>query len=102
MALANACERVLALTFSGCQNRGPGNAARNARLASFHRDELALYPRSLVFEYGSFQTGVKVRWPNDSIDEIVWTVKDQVAMAWLDWSPSLKYLVAHADGEPAN
>jgi len=33
-------------------------------------DELALYPGSLVFEYGNFQIGVKIRWPRDSCASI--------------------------------
>jgi hypothetical protein len=64
--LATDCLAVLSATFSGCQNRGQGNAKRNQRLVSFHSDEMALYPESLVFEHGNFQTGVKIRWPEHS------------------------------------
>ena len=52
--LAAGCERVLSATFSGCQNRGDRNTARNERLAAFHHDEFVLYPHSVVFEYGIF------------------------------------------------
>jgi hypothetical protein len=58
-ALANGGSRAISVMFSGCQDHGPGNQERNARLAHFHHDALELYPRSYVFESGTFQTGVK-------------------------------------------
>ena len=86
--LAKDSTHVLSATFSGCQNRGPGNLARNQRLASFHKDEVALYPLSIVFEYGNFQTGVKVRWPDGSIRQVVAELRRCVEAAWCGWSPS--------------
>jgi hypothetical protein len=47
--------------YFSCQKRGQRNAARNWRLAWFHNDELGLYPRSLVYEYGIIRP-IKFRW----------------------------------------
>jgi hypothetical protein len=99
--LAKDSAHVLSATFSGCQNRGPGNVARNQRLASFHKDEVALYPQSIVFEYGNFQTGVKVRWPDGSIDSVVADLRRRVDAAWRGWSRSLAALTTHLNGRPA-
>jgi hypothetical protein len=100
--LATDCAHVLSATFSGCQNRGSRNAARNQRLASFNADEAALYPRSLVFEYRNFQTGVKIRWPDDSIDHVVVDLRQRVEAAWCRWSFSMNSLTVHLDGQAAN
>jgi hypothetical protein len=89
-------------TFSGCQNRGPLNAKRNHRLALFHSDEVALYPQSLVFEYGNFQTGVKVRWPEASIQQATTVLRARISEAWRNWHPSLGALTVHANGHSAN
>ena len=97
--LATNAERVLSVTFSGCQNRGAENAARNQRLAWFHGDEEVLYPVSMVFEYGNFQTGVKVRWPQDSIHDVVGDLRHRVEAAWTSWSPSLRALTVHLNGQ---
>jgi len=53
-----------------------------ATLAWFHDDGLALYPRSLVFEYGNFQTGIKVRWLGDSIDGVLVDLRERIKAAW--------------------
>ena len=95
-------QTVLSAVFSGCQNRGPGNATRNQRLSSFHGDEASLYPRSLVFEHGNFQTGVKIRWPADTIDDVATELQRRVQAAWLSWHPSLGTLTVHVDGRAAN
>jgi len=100
--LATGSQNVLSAVFSGCQNRGSGNAARNQRLASFHGDEVALYPRSLVFEHGNFQTGVKIRWPEQSRDHVVGDLERQVRATWRAWHPSLGSLTVHIDGHCAN
>jgi len=84
--LASGATNVLSATFSGCQNRGTRNDARNLRLASFHNDEVALYPQSIVFEYGKFQTGVKVRWPANAIHEVIADLHRMVESAWRRWS----------------
>lgn len=92
---------VLSVMFSGCQNRGQANAARNMRLASFHSDEVDSYPESLVFEQGSFQTGVKIRWPADSLDGVVADLHQRIEATWLGWHPSMRPLRVHRNGEPA-
>ena len=100
--LATNCAQVLCATFSGCQNRGPQNAARNQRLALFHSDEVALYPRSLVFEYGNFQTGVKIRWPDNAVDYVAANLCQRITAAWRRWSFSLKEITVHPNGQAAN
>ena len=100
-ALAGKAENVLSAMFSGCQNRGPDNAARNARLASFHRDEGDLYPQSLVFEYGNFQTGVKIRWLTDP-GRVLMNLRSRVTSAWGSWHPSLGRLTVHVNGQAGN
>jgi hypothetical protein len=100
--MANGSECVLSVMFSGCQNRGPGNTARNQRLALFHDDEVSLYPRSLVFEYGNFQTGVKVRWPAEGMDDVAAELQDRIQASWREWHPSLNSLAAHVDGGAAS
>lgn len=98
-SLALRAEHVLSATFSGCQNRGPGNAKRNNRLASFHGDEVGLFPHSLVFEYGNFQTGVKIRWPTHDLGR---RLRHRIEMAWRRWSGSLGALTVHVDARVAN
>ena len=100
-ALAKDSAQVLSATFSGCQNRGAGNAARDQRLDSFHRDEVALYPESVVFEYGNFQTGVKVRWPEASIHQLTADLRRNVESAWRGWGGPLGVLKVHLNGQPA-
>jgi hypothetical protein len=100
--LATGRSRVLSATFSGCQNRGLGNAARNERVAAFHNDEVELYPHSLVFEYGNFQTGLKIRWPANSIDHVIANLRQMVEAAWNGWSFSMNTLTVHLDGHAAN
>jgi hypothetical protein len=99
--LAKNSVHVLSAIFSGCQNRGAGNVARNQRLASFHRDEVFLYPESIVFEYGNFQTGVKVRWPEVSIHQLTAELRRHVESAWHGWGGSLGTLTVHLNGQPA-
>lgn len=93
---------MVSALFSGCQNRGPENSARNRRLAFFHNDEVALYPKSIVFEYGNFQTGVKVRWPGDSINDVVADLCRRVKAAWHGWYSSLGALTVHMNGQPGH
>jgi hypothetical protein len=100
-ALANDCGRVLSVMFSGCQNRGQENAARDGRLASFHADAVDFYPESLVFEYGNFETGVKIRWHGDTIDRILASLCERVEEVWLGWSPSMRPLTVHRREIPA-
>jgi hypothetical protein len=97
--LAEGSPRVLSAMFSGCQNRGPGNSKRDQRLASFHGDESALYPFSVVFEYGNFQTGVKIRWPQESLAEIGARLIRRVRTEWQNWDPSLGSLAVHVNGQ---
>ena len=87
--------------FSGCQNRGQDNAARDRRLASFHADAAEFYPGSLVFEYGNFQTGVKIRWPDDAIDLALANLCERVEAAWQGWSRLMGPLTVHRNGTPA-
>lgn len=101
-ALGAGSQTVLSAVFSGCQNRGPRNASRNQRLVSFHGDEVALYPRSLVFEHGNFQTGVKIRWPEDTIDEVALDLQRRVQAGWRGWHASLSALTVHVDGLSAD
>jgi len=68
----------------------------------FHGDELGLYPHSLVFEYGNFQTGVKIRWPGDSVHGVIDELRQRVDGAWRDWSTSLGVLTVHSDGRAAS
>ncbi len=98
--LAMDCERVLSVLFSTCRNRGPGNADRNQLIARFQSDEVELYPQSLVFEYGIYQTGVKIRWPVNQIDELVADLRRRVRDAWHGWSPRLRDLTLHVNGQP--
>jgi hypothetical protein len=98
-SLASGAGHVLSAMFSGCQNRGRGNAKRNNRLASFHGGEMGLFPHSLVFEYGNFQTGVKIRCPTHDLRECL---RHRVEMAWRRWSGSLDALTVHVDGQAAN
>jgi len=100
--LATRAQYVLSAVFSGCQNRGRGNAARNQRLAWFHSDEVELYPQSLVFEYGNFQTGVKVRWPVESNSRVVADLRQRVDAAWRGWHSSLGPLAVHINGQCAS
>jgi len=99
--LATGGLNVMSVMFSGCQNRGQGNAARNARLASFHSDEVDSYPLSLVFEYGTFQTGVKIRWPAESIDAVAADLRQLIELAWSAWHPALRPLTVHCNGRPS-
>ena len=92
---------VLSVMFSGCQNRGPGNAARDARLASFHADEVDSYPDSLVFELGSFQTGVKIRWPEESRSAAVADLRQRIEAVWRGWHPLMHALTVHRNGLPS-
>ena|SRR5215210_1301073 len=101
-ALATGRAKVFSVMFSGCQNRGSENAERNQRLTMFHGDELGLYPHSLVFEYGNFQTGVKIRWPGDSVHGVIDELRQRVDGAWRDWSTSLGVLTVHSDGRAAS
>lgn len=96
--LATGCATVLSAMFSGCQNRGQSNAKRNLRLVSFHGDELALYPESLVFEYGNFQTGVKIRWPQDSGAGIASELRRRIQTTWREWDQALGALTVHVNG----
>jgi len=98
--LSTDCARVLGVMFFACQNRGPNNVDRNRLIARFHNDELGLYPQSLVFEYGIFQTGVKIRWPVNQITDLVADLSQRVQDAWHDWSPQLKDLTIHINGQP--
>jgi hypothetical protein len=98
--LASNGERTFSAMFFSCQNRGTGNAARNQRLAWFHDDEVGLYPRALVFEYGNHQTGVKIRWPADQIGQVTAELRRRVQAAWHGWSPQLGALTVHEDGQP--
>lgn len=97
--LATGCSSVLSATFSGCQNRGEDNVKRNQRLVSFHGDELVLYPESLVFEYGNFQTGVKIRWPQDSCASIASELRRRIQATWHDWDQGLGPLTVHVNGK---
>ena len=98
--LADTCDRTFSAMFFSCQNRGIGNVARNQRLAWFHDDEVGLFPRSLVFEYGNYQTGVKIRWPADSIGQVTAELLERVQTAWHGWSQQLGALTVHEDGLP--
>lgn len=100
--LAEGRERAFSAMYSFCMNRGPQNANRNQRLAWFHADECERYPRSLVFEYGNHQTGVKIRWPEAKIDEISGKLRERVNNAWSSWHERLGPLTIHSDGNPGN
>jgi hypothetical protein len=54
----------------------------------------------MVFEYGNFQTGIRVRWPKESILEVVEDLKQRVEAAWSGWSSSLRALTLHLNGQP--
>ncbi len=84
--------------FMALRNRGPGNANRNERLALFHEDEVSRYPRSLVFEYGNFLTGVKVRWPATDIEGFLERLRASVVRSWAGWHPGLRPLTIHDQG----
>ncbi|MGO9118300.1 MAG: hypothetical protein ACLQPD_11920 [Desulfomonilaceae bacterium] len=98
--LATDCERVLSVMFFACRYSGPGNVTRNQRITLFHNDEIGLYPQSLVFVYGSFQTGVKIRWPANQISGLVADLSQRVQDAWHDWSPRLGQLTVYVNGQP--
>jgi hypothetical protein len=100
--LATGGLNVMSVMFSGCQNRGPANADRNRRLASFHSDQGDSYPESLVFEHGNFQTGVKIRWPAESMSAVVADLRQGIEAVWLGWHPSMRPLRVHRNGEPAH
>jgi hypothetical protein len=97
--LATDCSAVISATFSGSQNRGRANAKRNQRLVLFHSDEAGLYPDSMVFEYGNFQTGVKIRWPQNSAASIAAELRQRVEGAWHDWERALGPLTVHINGK---
>lgn len=99
-ALAIGGARAIAVMFSGCQDHGLDNKERDARLAHFHHDAVDLYPRSYVFECGTFQTGVKFRWPVESIDRIAAILRQRIEASWLDWCGRRRQLRTHIDGIP--
>jgi len=100
--LADDSDKVVSAIFSGCQNRGAENVARDQRLGWFHEDAVDLYPLSVMFEYGGFQTGVKIRWPKDAIQAAVEDLRLRVEVSWRGWSPSLGPLTVHLNGEPGH
>lgn len=100
-ALAIGGSRAISVMFSGCQDHGTGNQERNARLAQFHHDDLELYPRSYVFESGTFQTGVKFCWPVKSIDRIATILRQRIEASWRDWCGQRRQLRTHVDGIPS-
>jgi hypothetical protein len=80
-------------------------------LRAFHQDEVGLFPHSLIFQYGSAATGVKLHWLADSIDQCVADLRAAVKATWDGWSLSfpdltsrqcLKELTVHVDGQPAD
>ena len=78
-----------------------GAPVRIFEKSAFPRHKMRPLPRSIVFECGNFQTGVKVRWPDGSIDQIVADLRRCTHAAWRSWSPSLAVLTAHLNGQPA-
>jgi hypothetical protein len=100
-ALAMGGSAAISVLFSGCQDHGPGNQKRNARLAHFHHDALDLYPRSYVFESGTFQTGVKFSWPVENIDRIAANLRKRIEASWHDWCGRRRQLRTHVDGIPS-
>ena len=100
--LAVDATNVVSVTFSGCQNRGTANTRRNQRLALFHSDEVALYPRSLLFEYGNFQTGVKILWPVSSIQLATESLRARIVKTWGEWHPLIGPLTVHENGDAAD
>jgi hypothetical protein len=90
-------ERVLSVMFFFCRDRRQNRLTR--RVERFHNDELELYPQSLVFEYGNFLTGVKIRWPENEIGELVMDLSQRIFGAWRDWNLR-KNLRIHINGQP--
>lgn len=109
--LAAGCQQVLATTFFGVRSAGHKNVNRNKVLRAFQQDEVGLFPHSLIFQYGSAATGVKVRWLADSINRCMEDLRAAVEATWDGWSLSfpdltsrqrLKKLTVHIDGQPAD
>jgi len=77
---------------------------------NFHDDAVGDYPHSLVFQYSSAATGLKIRWPAESITQMVQSLRKSIEATWLNWSDNfdvlandqqLGDLTVHVDGEPA-
>ena len=101
-ALAHGCERSVSVLFMMCQNRGSKNIERNKNLELFDGDEKRLFARSLVFEGGNFQAGIKIRWTTEEISSVVAQIGEHVQRAWSAWVPKLPNLKVHVDGTPSN
>ncbi|MBY0232313.1 MAG: hypothetical protein K2W96_23800 [Gemmataceae bacterium] len=80
--LADRCNRVLSVTFSGRAHANP-----DPRVLAFHNDGVEQYPYSLMFSHGYFRTGVKIRWPAESIEVLTTTLQERVENVWGRWSP---------------
>ncbi|HZI11232.1 MAG TPA: hypothetical protein VE153_12675 [Myxococcus sp.] len=99
-ALASECDHAVSVLFMMCQNRGTANQERDHKLRQFDGDEKSLFSRSIVFEHGNFQTGVKVRWPADTVEEFVSELSRRVQKGWSQWREGMKGLTVHVDGRP--
>lgn len=105
-SLAAGCDRVLSVLFFSCRDRGTGHVNRNRLVAEFHADQLSMYPNSLVFQStnrpvaGNFMTGVKVRWPAESIGDVTRALTDAVSSAYAAWGSLPTPLLVHQNGQP--
>lgn len=97
--LTNNSDRSISVMFFACMNRGRGNVMRNHRVACFHKDEIGLYSQSVVFEYGNYQVGVKLRWSRPDGWDIT-DLRSRVEDAWHGWSDRLGRLTVHENGQP--
>jgi hypothetical protein len=109
-ALADGCDKVLAVTFFALRGAGDENFNRNEKLADFHEDAGDLYAHSLTFQYSSAATALKVRWPAESIAVAARDLREAIEARWNAWSENfdgltkrqgLKSLTVHVDGQPA-
>jgi hypothetical protein len=96
-ALALTCDHALSILFGACRNHGTANRNWHPRLRGFHEDAVRFFPQSLVFECGGlhYWTGVKLRWPDQSILE---TLREAVERVW--HSCTKARLTIHVNGQP--
>ncbi len=92
------CVHALSLIFSDCRSTGQGNPTLNPRIANFHTDRKADYPNSFVFRHGNFWVGIKVRWPKESVAELLATLRTRIENEWNQWCSETP-LIVHVNGE---
>ncbi len=97
--------------FFNVRGAGDESERRDELLKAFHEDELALYPQSITFQYGSAAVGIKVRWPAREIDQLERDIRYAVPRTWNGWCTGIPNVAAkqcldeltlHLDGKPGD